>query len=272
MGKYLRSIWRLLVLLMVMLSLFISVGLLSLMGRGSLSGQNLVARVMQRHLRVMTWVCGLRLHVRGSRPRVGETFLLLSNHVSYWDILALGSLFPMGFIAKDCIASWPVIGSVIRMCNTIFVDRGHVMARFRTLRSLQSRIPDLPYCVFPEGTTTAGVAPRRQQWHRGNVAVLREPGVEIWLAGLHYARHEEQAWIDDAALMPHLWKVMQAPVIDMMIHLQPFRPESGLSLREVSEAAWSQTVDLCYAARRDLRVMAVESVMSLSEGTDSSVG
>src|SRR5947207_14826190 len=48
-----------------------------------------------------------RVEVRGSRPTSG---LLVSNHLSYLDILLLGSLSPAVFVAKSEVKHWPVFG------------------------------------------------------------------------------------------------------------------------------------------------------------------
>ncbi len=55
--------------------------------------------------------CGiLRLRVRrfGTLP-LGPA-LYAANHVSWLEVLALGSAAPLGFVAKDDVARWPVIG------------------------------------------------------------------------------------------------------------------------------------------------------------------
>jgi 1-acyl-sn-glycerol-3-phosphate acyltransferase len=206
-----------------------------------------VAKLMQRHLGRMGRVAGLRIRVAGPLPPADRPFLLLSNHVSYWDILALGSLFPLGFMAKDCVGRWPVLGTVTRLCNTIFVDRGCVRGRWRALRTLQRKVQELPYCVFPEGTTTGSVAPRFAHWRRGNIAVLRDPGAEVWLAGLHYQKHKLEAWVDDDALLPHLFNRLKEPSILLTIQFKAFCP-GDIPLAQAATEAWHQTVLLCEKA------------------------
>jgi 1-acyl-sn-glycerol-3-phosphate acyltransferase len=200
----------------------------------------------------------------GERP-----FLLLSNHVSYWDILALGSLFPLGFMAKDCIESWPVLGTVTRLCNTVFVNRDNVWDRFRSLRRLQTQIQDISYCIFPEGTTTAAAAPGREPWYRGNVAVLREPGARIWLAGLHYEKHDEEAWIDDDELLPHLFRRLREPSIRLIIYLEPLHTSRSARLSDAAREAWKGTVSLCQKAQYDRDTPVTAQPVHLCKVNDS---
>jgi 1-acyl-sn-glycerol-3-phosphate acyltransferase len=267
----LRAFRRLLLLFLVIISLLATVLALALLRGRTLQLKHRIARVMQAHLKMMASLSGLRIQVHGPRPQPGQSFLLLSNHVSYWDIIAIGSLFPLGFMAKDDIARWPLLGTVIRLCNTIFVRREHALGRWQALRTLQRSIRELPYCVFPEGTTTAALAPRLAQWRRGNIAVLREPGVDVWLAGLHYKNHKEQAWIDDDALLPHLFCGLRASSIELSIHLQPLKLEPELGLSQAALSAWRQTASLCQKAQYDWSSSAGPDVMQLCKNQDSAV-
>ncbi|HET9236959.1 MAG TPA: lysophospholipid acyltransferase family protein [Oligoflexus sp.] len=252
MLKTMRALVRLVMLGCVILSLLSIVMLLgAFQGQRTIRRKKLVAAVMQAHLRAMSRCAGLEVQVLGTRPLDDRPFLLLSNHVSYWDILALGSLFPLGFMAKDCIESWPVLGTVTRLCNTVFVNRENVRDRVRALRRLQTQIHDLSYCVFPEGTTTAEIAPRLELWCRGNIAVLREPGAPVWLAGLHYEKHAEEAWIDDDELLPHLFRRLKEPSIRLTIYLEPLQVNRAASLSEAAREAWEGTVGLCQKAQYD---------------------
>jgi 1-acyl-sn-glycerol-3-phosphate acyltransferase len=250
MRKTVRALVRLALLGFVILSLLGTVLLMAAFSRGPAAlRKKRVARVMQSHLKAMCVCAGLKIEVHGARPSDDQPFLLLSNHVSYWDILALGSLFPLGFMAKDCIESWPFLGTVTRLCNTVFVNRENVWDRYLSLRKLQTQIQDLSYCIFPEGTTTAACAPRLELWYRGNVAVAREPGVPLWLAGLHYEKHKAEAWIDEDELLPHLFRRLQEPSIRLMIYIEPLQVDRSTPLAEVARAAWKGTVGLCQKAQ-----------------------
>lgn len=271
MRKNVRACSRLFLLLIIIISLLGSVMLLSLISELHPRRKRRIARVMQGHLKLMVWLCGLKIEVYGAMPSGVRPFLLLSNHVSYWDILVLGSMFPLGFMAKDCIARWPILGTVIRGCNTIFVNRENVRDRWRALRSLQAEIRDLSYCVFPEGTTTAAATPQFSQWRRGNIAVLREPGVEVWLAGLHYEKQEEDAWVDDDALLPHLFKRLQEVRIRLTVHFQALAIEPRMSLAVAAEHAWQQTAGLCQKAQYDWDRRGSSRTVQLCKTEDSAV-
>ncbi len=99
--------------------------------------------------------CGVRLEVRGHLPR--RRALLVANHVSWWDILAVLAVAPARMVAKHEVGRWPLVGLLARAAGTFFVDRsrprtlpvtvGRVAAALRAGRSV---------AVFPEGTTWCG--------------------------------------------------------------------------------------------------------------------
>ena len=64
----------------------------------------------------------LRVETRGA-PVPARPLLIVANHVSWLDIVVLGSLMPLSFVAKAEVASWPVFGFLARMQRTVFVDR-----------------------------------------------------------------------------------------------------------------------------------------------------
>ena len=70
----------------------------------------------------------LRIHVRVSGAPVRDrAVLFVSNHVSWVDIVVVGSITPVAFVAKREVASWPLVGVTAKMQRTVFVDRGAVI-------------------------------------------------------------------------------------------------------------------------------------------------
>ncbi|MFI5015005.1 MAG: lysophospholipid acyltransferase family protein, partial [Hyphomicrobiales bacterium] len=67
-------------------------------------------------------VLGLRVIVNGKITRAAPV-LVASNHVSWLDIVVLGGLVPLSFVAKSEVAGWPIIGTLARLQRAIFVDR-----------------------------------------------------------------------------------------------------------------------------------------------------
>jgi 1-acyl-sn-glycerol-3-phosphate acyltransferase len=100
-------------------------------------------------------IAGLQVRVRGA-PEVRGPTLFVANHVSYLDIVVLGSLVDATFVAKSEIAVWPLIGLLARIGRTVFIHRraaycaGQCDALAARLEAGQSLI------LFAEGTSSDG--------------------------------------------------------------------------------------------------------------------
>ncbi|MGW3807580.1 lysophospholipid acyltransferase family protein [Micromonospora sp. NPDC005113] len=108
---------------------------------------------------------GVRLVIRGRPPR--RRALLVANHVSWLDILAVLAVAPTRMVAKREIRSWPVVGLLAAAAGTVFVDRSRPRALPATVRRVGDALrAGRSVAVFPEGTT----------WCAGDRAVDCRPG------------------------------------------------------------------------------------------------
>lgn len=115
------------------------------------------ATALRRWARATAGALGVRLEVRGRPPR--RRALLVANHVSWLDVLAVLTVAPARLLAKREVRAWPLVGVLARAGGALFVDR----ARPRELPATVARIAGAlragdPVAVFPEGTTWCGSA------------------------------------------------------------------------------------------------------------------
>ena len=95
-----------------------------------------------------------RIEVMGRVPTSG---LLVCNHLSYLDIVVLGSLTPTVFISKHEVKNWPVFGWFASLGGTVYVRResrgqvGEVAAQIHSLLQDGQLV-----VLFPEGTSSGG--------------------------------------------------------------------------------------------------------------------
>ncbi|MTI86695.1 MAG: 1-acyl-sn-glycerol-3-phosphate acyltransferase [Balneolaceae bacterium] len=100
-------------------------------------------------------VLGMQITVKGTPP--GPPFFLVSNHLSYIDVFLLFSKVRGLFIAKSDVKSWPLIGSIIKSCGILFIDREKRRDITRVNRLIQHNITeDQGIIMFPESTTSDG--------------------------------------------------------------------------------------------------------------------
>ena len=96
------------------------------------------------------------MSVTGEFPDGG---VVISNHVSYLDIIVFAALKPCVFVSKAEIAQWPVLGWMTTMAGTVYVNRGHGGSAAEGARGNDRRLrmPDCRWCSFRRGRPRMGV-------------------------------------------------------------------------------------------------------------------
>lgn len=101
---------------------------------------------------------GVRMSVSGGPIRNLRGVLVVSGHVSWLDVFAIGTVLPGSFVARADLVSWPALGPIVRIMKVIPIDRG----RLRRLPSVVVAVADRlraghTVVAFPEGTTWCGL-------------------------------------------------------------------------------------------------------------------
>ncbi len=114
-----------------------------------------------RNLFMRTWSMGmskvLNLQIKkiGTPPKA--PFFLVSNHLSYLDIVPLFLNLRCTFVAKKEVRSWPVLGFMVKSVGVVFIDRTRKRDITRVNEILSNSLnKHQGMIVFPEGTTSAG--------------------------------------------------------------------------------------------------------------------
>ena len=101
-------------------------------------------------------ISGIRLKVDG-RFVQHRPLLIASNHVSWLDIVVLGAVAKLSFIAKSEVLSWPVFGKLAQLQRTVFIKRERRRDSSNQADTIAQRLSQKEIMVlFPEGTTTDG--------------------------------------------------------------------------------------------------------------------
>ncbi len=88
----------------------------------------------------------------------GAGVLVVSNHVSWLDLVALGAVQPLRMVAKREVRAWPVIGLLARRAGTVFVDRERLSTLPRMVAAVSGALAGgAAIGAFPEGTTWCGL-------------------------------------------------------------------------------------------------------------------
>jgi len=146
---------------------------------------------------------------QGNFPSRG---LLVSNHLSYLDILVFSALSPCVFVSKKEVQSWPLYGSLANMAGTLYVDRNRSSDAQRVSREMMQALAQGTVVVlFPEGTSSDGssVLPFRPALFEAAVA----SGERIWPSHIGYTAErgsveQEICYWGGMSFLPHLLRLM----------------------------------------------------------------
>ncbi len=111
--------------------------------------------VFHKWAKLAAAILGVKVAVRGAPP--APPFLLVSNHLSYVDVLVFASRLKCVFVARGDAAGWPVIGSLCRGVNTIFIDRQNRKDVARVNGLIDQALDEgRGVVLFAEGTSSRG--------------------------------------------------------------------------------------------------------------------
>ncbi|MDQ3885669.1 MAG: 1-acyl-sn-glycerol-3-phosphate acyltransferase [Actinomycetota bacterium] len=116
-------------------------------------------RSLRCWFRVLLAALQVRTEVRGATrfaPQ-GVPVLVVSNHVSWLDVFALGAVQPLRLVGKSEVRDWALVGVLARRAGTLFIDRERLSALPATVGELADALrAGSAVAAFPEGTTYCG--------------------------------------------------------------------------------------------------------------------
>jgi 1-acyl-sn-glycerol-3-phosphate acyltransferase len=130
---------------------------------------------------------GIEITVEGVFPERGA---VISNHLSYLDIVVFAALHPCVFVSKEEVRKWPVVGWMTTMSGTVYVARGHGGSAMRARKGMQAALDaGLPVVFFPEGTTSNGS--QLLKFHSGLLSQVTSGDAPVTAAYLRYGFVED---------------------------------------------------------------------------------
>jgi 1-acyl-sn-glycerol-3-phosphate acyltransferase len=210
-----------------------------LLGKLGLPGWGFIA---SNYYRVLCRILGIGIRVDGEPVR-DRAVLFVSNHVSWADILVIGSIMPIAFVSKAEVGNWPLVGVTARLQRTVFVDRSRRQQTGDAIADMVKRLTDgVSVVLFAEGTSSDGnrVLPFRSALIGAvrEAGARSEHGVTIQPMSIGYTRvngipmgrqHRTlAAWYGDLDFMPHIKAFLAAGAVDAVVSYgQPFTADAG---------------------------------------------
>jgi lyso-ornithine lipid O-acyltransferase len=185
------------------------------------------------------WIMGLR--VRRIGPMPPRRSLLVANHQSWLDILALGSATGCAFVSKVEVLDHPLTGWLADQRETLYIQRQARRSVDKQIEAIAERFDhQLPLAIFPEGTTNdgTGLLPFRPSLLAA--AVPLPEGARVIPVALDYRDDREfvgwtapESGLDNAIRILGRWK----PVHVDVLMLEPLGAADRKALARAAQAA-----------------------------------
>lgn len=179
---------------------------------------------------------GIRLHIDGSVARE-RGVLLISNHVSWLDIMVLSAVAPVSFVAKQEVASWPFVSWLAKLQRSVFVDRTRRTEVTDKANEILERLEAGDHIVlFAEGTSSDGngvvpfetslfaaAKPTQARAAGGDICAQTLALTYTKLHGIALCRRGRPvvAWYGDMNLASHAWRLLGLGPLDAFIRIGP---------------------------------------------------
>jgi 1-acyl-sn-glycerol-3-phosphate acyltransferase len=169
---------------------------------------------LQRFSKRLLHAMAIKTTCTGTFPESG---VIVSNHTSYLEVIALAALHPCVFVAGAELESIPLLGYMATMAGTVYVQRGHGGSALKAKASIESAAQArVPIVIFPEGTTSDGSS--LLKFRGGALGQAMEVGMQVTAAFVTYQFTQQNApgatirndvafW-GDAQLFPHIFHLL----------------------------------------------------------------
>lgn len=208
---------------------------------------------------------GIRVHVLG-RIAAERPLLLASNHISWTDIMVLGAVADVNFIAKSEVSGWPGISILAYLQRSVFVERerkrksgdqaGEIAARMRRGDAM---------VLFAEGSTGDGnlLLPFKSTLFGAAALAAQAEGAPVIVQPVVIAytrfhgmpmnrQHRTFAsWTGDTSLLPHLLALMREGAVDVEVHFgEPMPYEASANRKALAREIERRSRDIFVGALR----------------------
>lgn len=184
----------------------------------------------------ITKIINLRIKIAGNiLPAKGS--LIVSNHLSYLDILAHSAVFMPRFTPKSSVSKWPVLGQYLNLSRPIWIDRDSRQASVRALGKFRETLEHkINLLVYPEGTSSngsSGVLPFKSTSFEsvigGNYPIF--PILTIYRQN---PGEPTVCWFGKMTLLGHIWQIIGLKSINIEIHILPPVFSEGKKRKELA--------------------------------------
>lgn len=144
-----------------------------------LNMRTLVKAIVHFWAQSIFWIMGKKVTITGKENiEKGQRYILVANHGSLFDIVAIVSFFPdVSWFGRERLLKIPLFGQILKMTDYIPMKAGNIRNTKEMLRRLIEKSTGMTIAMFPEGTRTLDGQINR--FHKGFIYVQRASGLDI---------------------------------------------------------------------------------------------
>lgn len=200
----------------------------------------------RRQAAVQAWalrmlrILGVPLHVHGRAPVQGP-LLLVSNHLSWLDILVMHAARHCRFVSKAEVRRWPLVGTLATGGGTLYIEREKRRDAMRVVHHMaESLRAGEIVAVFPEGTTTDGR--ELLPFHANLIQAAVSADAPVQPVGLRFVDRvtgtdsPAPLYIGDDTLVGSLWRVVAGRPFAAHVHYGEPQRADGRDRRTWAQA------------------------------------
>jgi len=198
------------------------------------------SRLMGIWFRHVAKALSLQVEVIGQPHQISR--MVVANHISWLDIVVLGSCVEGRFLAKQEVRSWPMLGWLAGQAGTLFIDR----QSNSSLSKMVTAVADEIACgrrvlLFPEGTTSVGE--QVMPFHSGLFEAAKSTQSSIQPAALEYFCKDGRRDLKVAPFVgkdefsTHLWRLLRGRGLRVRLSLLTAIPTKNSHRRELATIA-----------------------------------
>jgi 1-acyl-sn-glycerol-3-phosphate acyltransferase len=200
----------------------------------------------------------IRVEINGksgeNRVSLDRNYLILSNHLSYFDILILSSLFPAVFVSSVEMQKTFFLGDLAMLGGTVFVERRSSSGIKQEISRLAGVLKEgFSIVLFPEGTTSNG--DRILPFKKSLMACAVEADIPVLPVCLKYQNLNGEAvnpenrdfiyWYGEMSFFPHFIRFLKqvnhlTVSLNLLEEIPVEKEEPSLARKKMASAAFHQ--------------------------------
>lgn len=157
--------------------------------------------------------------------------LLVSNHMSYLDVIILASIYPSCFVTSVEIKKTFFLGQLCRLGGCLFVERRNRRFLSQEILELTNALrAGVTVCIFPEATSTNGDHVLRFKKPLFQSAI--DAHVEVQPVTINYLRLDDQqvcdlnrdslCWYGEMTFLGHFYQFLKRSSVKIQVIHHPF--------------------------------------------------